>query len=174
MQSQEIVFMGIQTAPSLQAGKVEFPIAIGFGFPDIRKIKTILIRPNEDWELFSNKDKEKEETISGYSKRKLLSEGLAESDTTASIMALTKDRSIFSLLPDRDASMLKKLSDTTAPSTKPLSALGLFNQLVSNERFISIEIGHKLVAENYPRNSADVRWMIACYRQCLVGGGLEY
>jgi hypothetical protein len=169
MEPQEIVFFGVQTAPSLRTEKVEFPIAVGVGFPDIQKSKTILIRPDEDWEIFSHRDRDKDETVSGYSKKRLFLEGLDKGDAAALIRELIDGRSIYCLRPDKNSGALERLFGTSVLSLKRLSALGLFNQLVSNERFINIEITHKLVAHNYPRNPADVRWMIACYRQCLLG-----
>ena len=166
MQSQDLVFLGIQSAPSLKLEKVEFPLVLGLGFPDTKTTKTILIRPKEDWDIFSGLDKEKDETVSGYSKETLFSEGLEGSDVLAEISDLLAEREAYSLWPDRDNTMLTKLDGSANGSSKVLSALGLFNQLVTNERFISIELRHKLIAPNYPRNSADVRWMVICYHQC--------
>ena len=166
MQSQDLVFLGIQSAPSLKSEKVEFPLVLGLGFPDTKTTKTILIRPKEDWDIFSGRDKEKDETVLGYSKQKLFSEGLEGSDVLAEISGLLAEREAYSLWPDRDNTMLTKLDGSANGSSKVLSALGLFNQLVTNKRFISIELRHKLIAPNYPRNSADVRWMIVCYHQC--------
>jgi hypothetical protein len=165
MQPHEVAFLGVQTAPSRRSDKVEFPVAVGLGFPDLRQTRTLIILPNEDWDIFADREGEKDERISGYSKKRLLSEGMTASDAITSMTDLIGDRSLFGIWREREASMLRTLFGAGA-SPKLLSALGMFNRLVSNERFTNLEIRYKLNASYYPRNAADVRWMIVCFGQC--------
>jgi hypothetical protein len=165
MQPHEVAFLGVQTAPSRRSEKVEFPVAIGLGLPDLRQTRTLIIRPNEDWDIFADREGGKDERVSGYSKKRLLSEGMTTSDAITSIAGLIGDRSLFGIWREREASMLRTLFGTIA-APKLLSALGMFHRLASNERFTELEIRHKLNAHYYPRNAADVRWMIVCFSQC--------
>ena len=175
-QPQEIAFLGIQTAPSQHSASFEFPIAIGMGFPDTKITKKILIRPNEEWDIFnpirddSDKRKggaEREEYVSKYRKSDLLSRGLRASEAARYINDLLGDRTLYGLWQRKEIAMLRLLfSDTKAPSWN--CGLKLFNQFVSFEQFISLELRHKLTAKLYPMDGTDVRWMIACLNQCLT------
>jgi hypothetical protein len=173
MQPHEVAFLGIHTAPSRRSEKVEYPLAIGFGYPDLRKTRTFLIRPEKDWDLFAHPEKDDGESVSGFGKKELQTKGLKIKDAATKIRELLAGRSPFSLWPDKDLTSLKMIFGSSIAPLKLLSALGLFNEFVSNEDFIKIEINHKLVAGQYPRNTADVRWMITCFQQCLLASHLR-
>ena len=160
----EIMFLGV--ASSSPDG---FPLAIGMGFPNTNQTQNILIRPPSKWNIFDPKNNPKDEIISKFRKKDLLSRGIAPEEVANLISSISKDRVVYSLKVKHDEIMLQKLRDVMTTKITLHSALALFHGLAGFKRAMGLTSQTKLAAEYYPRDPSDVRWLITHFHKCRGG-----
>lgn len=171
--SNEILFLGV--ASSAPSG---FPLAIGLGFPDIKSIKTVFIKPPDEWGILQEtdyvdnkepqKDKIKNRIVEGIRVRDLIIKGAGPEQASKQILEVAAGRRIYTINPKQDSYLLARMGDISPSNIKLHSAIVLFDELVPPERERKLQLKTKTNIEFYPRNKSDVRWLIELYFQCRL------
>lgn len=169
----EILFLGV--ASSAPDG---FPLAIGLGFPESKLIKTVFIKPLNEWGILletdyvenkePRKDKIKNRVVEGIFVRDLITKGIEPEQASEQVLEDTKGRRVYSVNPKQDSYLLRKMGGINPDKLKLHSAIVLFDELVSPERERKLQLKTKTNVEFYPRNKSDVRWLNELYFQCRL------
>jgi hypothetical protein len=175
--TNEIVFLGV--AYSAPDG---FPLAVGIGGTETNSMKTIYIRPLEEWGLLKDiKDPESDDPSDTRRKNKVI-EGIMASDLIAKGMKLEKaaelilesveGKNVYSINPKQENYLLGKLETNLSKNIQVQSAITLFDSFVSPECERELQLNTKMDLRYYPRNKSDIRWLIELYSRCLRQGSI--
>jgi hypothetical protein len=175
--TNEIVFLGV--ASSAPDG---FPLAVGIGGTEIKIMKTIFIKPLEEWGLLRDiKDPESDDPSDTRRKNKVI-EGIMASDLIAKgvkpekavelILESIDGKNVYSVNPKQENYLLGKLGSTSSNRIQIQSAIALFDSFVSPECERELQLNTKMNLRYYPRNKSDIRWLIELYYRCLRQGSI--
>jgi len=167
----EIVFLGVvSSSVEEHPPKEGYPLAFGVSYPDPNTSRNILICPPEEWNVFDLKQHGKIETVSGLRRDNLLKKGITPEEAAGFLLDAVKARAIYCMDVNQVAQLLTPLRDFMTARILLNSALRLFNELTGDyKRAMAVQVHSKLVMQNYPRNSSDVRWMSSCFHGCRHG-----
>jgi hypothetical protein len=175
--TNEIVFLGI--ASSAPDG---FPLAVGMGGTETNTMKTVFIKPLEEWGLLKDiKDPESDDPSDTRRKNKVI-EGIMASDLIAKgvkpekavelILDNIEGKNVYSVNPKQENYLLGKLGVGLSKKIQVQSAITLFDSFVSPECERELQLNTKMDLRYYPRNKSDIRWLIELYYRCLKQGSI--
>lgn len=164
--------------PYAPASKERFPIAVGVAFLDSRQFQTILVKPPDSWGLIKieseqerkerqkKKEKKRVQVLAKITDEELFGAGKSPEEAAEIILSLAINQTIYSLDGKHDTAMLNKLSPQVVSKLNFLSTTALSYDLTSPERARNLQLKHKLRIGLYPRNKADIRWVVPWIDQC--------
>jgi len=175
------IFLGVASVAK-QASKERFPIAVGMAKPQSKVgVQTELIIPPEAWGLLvpeteeEHEDKKKgkkkrQQILINFSEEEILKKGNSPEKASDIILKALEGQEIYSINREHDLQMLNKLSSDFLSKIKLLSTFGLANELVGSNKAGELELQYKLSMGLYPRNKADIRWIVSWIEQCASKG----
>lgn len=175
--SNEIVFLGV--ASSAPDG---FPLAIGMGMVETKAMKTVFIRPLEEWGLLEDikgtesddpsDTRRKDKNIEGIMASDLISKGIKPEKAADLILESLEGKNVYSINPKQENSLLGKLGRNLSKNIKVQSAITLFDSFVSPECERELQLKTKMELRYYPRNKSDIRWLIELFYRCQRQGSI--
>ncbi len=168
-----------QNAPS---SKTRLPVAIGVANLDSREFRTILVLPPESWGLIKFETEEERierekkklrrrvQSLANITDEEFLKNGKSPEDVAKLVLSLTADEVVFSLDRKHDLKMLSVLSPEVAGKIELRSTTALANEFTSPDRAMNLQLQCRLRIGLYPRNEADVRWIVPWIDHCRNKG----
>ncbi len=179
------MFLGVASVPRYGSiSKERFPIAVGVAYLDTRAFQTILIKPPESWGLINleteheregrekKKKRRRVQILAHITDEELLKKGTSPEDAADIILSLVNSQAVYSLDRKHDLEMLNVLSLKVVGKISLLSTMALSNEYTSPDRAMNLQLHCKLRMGLYPRNKADVRWIVPWIDQCRNKGSV--